>query len=119
MTICFDDLIGIPYKEHGRSTEEGFDCYGLVIEVLRRNGKHLNDVWYENHALTLADENIPLLNIYPVEIMEPGTLLEMEYMGNLHIGIAVNSKEFLHATKKGVRINRIGCIKIIGMYNVW
>ena len=37
MTIQISDLIGIPYKDHGR-TAEGMDCYGLAIEVMRRYG---------------------------------------------------------------------------------
>lgn len=39
----YKDLIGVKYKDNGRSKEEGFDCYGLAIEVLRRNGKVLED----------------------------------------------------------------------------
>ena len=32
------DLIGVPFKNKGRSKEEGFDCYGLVKEVYHRYG---------------------------------------------------------------------------------
>ena len=39
----YKDLIGIKYKDNGRSKEEGFDCYGIAIEVLSRNGKTLDD----------------------------------------------------------------------------
>jgi cell wall-associated NlpC family hydrolase len=39
--IQYDDLIGIPFVNHGRDVRTGLDCYGLVMEVYRRCGKKL------------------------------------------------------------------------------
>jgi len=39
----YKDLLGIKFKLHGRTKEEGMDCYGVCIEVLRRNGINLKD----------------------------------------------------------------------------
>ena len=36
--IRYDDLIGVPFKNHGRDVKTGLDCYGLVMEVYRRCG---------------------------------------------------------------------------------
>ena len=47
-SVSLNDLIGCKYKIHGRSKEEGFDCLGLDIEVLRRNGIEIPDVDYDN-----------------------------------------------------------------------
>ena len=44
----YEDLLGVRFKVHGRNKKEGFDCYGLAIEVLRRNGIILKDVFYDN-----------------------------------------------------------------------
>ena len=44
----YEDLLGTKFKVHGRSKEEGFDCYGLAIEVLRRNGIELKDAFYKD-----------------------------------------------------------------------
>ena len=44
----YRDLLGVRYTPHGRSREDGFDCYGLCIEVLRRNGITLPDLYYES-----------------------------------------------------------------------
>lgn len=114
--LKIDDLIGVPYKEHGRTKEDGFDCYGLIIEISKRLNKPLPDVFYENHNLELADENAPLLPIQETSEIKEGVLLEMEIDGELHIGFAINSKEMIHATKRGVRINRIGTFPIRKIY---
>lgn len=118
MTIQYEDLIGAPYKSHGRTKEEGFDCYGLAIEISKRLGKPLKDVFYEENVLQLADEYAPLLNLERTKEIECGTVLEMEYEGTLHIGICVNKKEFIHATRKGVRVNRIGALPILEKYKL-
>lgn len=34
--IDYEDLIGIPFVNHGRDRAVGFDCYGLVMEMYRR-----------------------------------------------------------------------------------
>ena len=39
--IRYDDLIGVPFKNHGRDVKTGLDCYGLVMEVYRRFGIRL------------------------------------------------------------------------------
>lgn len=39
----YGDLIGVPFKNRGRSKETGFDCYGLVQEMFRRYGRTLPD----------------------------------------------------------------------------
>ena len=39
--IEYADLIGAPFKSHGRDIKTGVDCYGLVQEVFRREGIEL------------------------------------------------------------------------------
>ena len=34
----YSDLIGVSFKNHGRDVKTGLDCYGLVMEVFKRNG---------------------------------------------------------------------------------
>lgn len=41
----FDDLIGVAWREGGRSVEEGLDCYGVVLVGLERLGLPMLDVW--------------------------------------------------------------------------
>lgn len=115
MTINISDLIGVPYKDHGRDNN-GMDCYGLAIEVMRRYGYKLNDVVYENHNIELADRNVPTLNITPIDQAREGALLEMQYNGELHIGVCISKREFIHMTRTGCRINLIGTLPIRGIY---
>lgn len=117
MRIELNDLIGAPYKDHGRDAS-GYDCYGLAIEVARRYGYKLNDVIYENHNLTLSAENVPTLNVTPIDAPREGAILEMEYENELHIGVCINTREFIHMTRLGCRINQIGIIKIRGIYGI-
>lgn len=112
------DLIGIPYKENGRDLK-GLDCYGLVIEVERRLGKHLIDIVYDNHDEDLADEFKPLLNIREVRQIYRGVILEMHIDGELHLGVALNNNFMIHATtNQGVRISKIGCLPVEHKYEV-
>ena len=115
MTININDLIGVPYKDHGRS-KDGMDCYGLAIEVLRRYGYKLDDVYYENHDLTLCEENLPTLNVSPIDQVCEGAILEMQYEDYIHIGVCISRKEFIHMTRTGCRINHIGSLPIRGIY---
>lgn len=115
--IEISDLLGIPYVDHGR-TSKGYDCYGLAIEVARRFGYKLNDVVYENHDVELSDLHKPTLNITQIDKPKQGALIEMEFNNALHIGVCLNEKEFIHSTKNGVRINRIGTLKTRGFYGI-
>lgn len=112
-----NDLLGVPYKEHGRDMS-GFDCYGLAIEAAKRCGYKLNDVFYENHNLSLSDEIKPTLNVTPIEKPRTGALLEMEYGDELHVGVCINNREFIHMTRGGCRINQIGALKVRGIYGI-
>lgn len=101
------DLIGIPYKENGRDSN-GYDCYGLCIEVEKRLGRQLEDVIYENHDTRLFNEYLPTLNVCLTDNITEGTLLEMEYNGELHLAVALNNETMIHCTtNQGVKISPI------------
>lgn len=115
----FGDLIGIPYKFNGRD-KTGLDCYGLAIEVEKRYGKNLHDVVYDNHNIELSEKNTPLLNLRKTDFIKAGTLLEIHFNNELHIGVAINSKEFIHATyNHGVKISPINAYKVVAKYEVF
>lgn len=116
--IDVSDLIGVPYLDNGR-TLKGLDCYGLAIEVEKRLGKTLQDAVYENHDKELSEIWAPLLNVHSTDIIKEGTILEIHVGNTLHIAVALNEREMIHATtNQGVRISRIAAYKIAGMYEV-
>ena len=113
------DLIGIPYKAHGRTKEDGFDCYGLAIEIERRLGKELRDIDYQFNDPKLSEEYAPTLNVKKTDKIEIGNLIEMTFNSELHIGIIISDTTFIHATRnQGVRISRIGAIPYKAIYEV-
>lgn len=116
--IDVSDLIGIPYKEHGRDLS-GLDCYGLAIIVERRFGKELKDVIYENHNAELSEQWAPLLNVRRTDIITEGSLIEIRVGSTLHIAVALDSQTMIHATvNQGVRISKIAAYKIASVYEV-
>lgn len=118
MSVYIDDLLGAPYKDHGRDIKTGFDCYGLAIEAAKRFGYKLDDVVYNNHDIALSDEKKPTLNVTPIDKPRAGAIIEMKYGDELHIGVCINSREFIHMTRTGCRINQIGVINIRGIYGI-
>lgn len=115
--IQLNDLLGVPYKDHGRDIN-GMDCYGLAIEVSRRYGYRLDDVLYDDHDIRLSDEHKPTLNVSPINAPEAGAIIEMQYGSELHIGVCINKREFIHMTRAGCRISPIGVYKVRGYYGV-
>ena len=119
--IEVNDLIGAPYKDHGRDMS-GYDCYGLCIEVARRAGYRLDDVYYEDHHVRLSNQYAPTLNVHRIQEPKEGALLEMEThtegRTELHLGVCLNETEFIHMTRLGCRVNRIGTFKVRGMYGI-
>ena len=110
----YKDLLGIRYTPHGRTKGEGFDCYGLAIEVLRRNGINLRDVWSEK---SLESQKFVL-----IEKAEENCLVSIIFCGKQsHIGVYIGEGLMIHTTPStGVIIEPITHYKgkIKGFYNV-
>lgn len=87
------DLIGIPYKDHGRD-ERGLDCFGLILLIQKRIGKPINDVWYkgfDSSLLSLAEQ----MNVKKCEL-EKGCIITLEKNGHLHLGYALDNERMIH-----------------------
>jgi cell wall-associated NlpC family hydrolase len=116
MTV--NDLIGIPWKLHGRD-KNGYDCYGLAIEVEARLGKKLNDIYYENNDAELCKDKAFSLNVRPTQKLEVGNIIQMTLNNELHLGVIITPLTFIHATRnQGVRISKIGAIPYNAIYEV-
>ena len=98
------DLIGIPYEKHGRTTK-GLDCYGLVHLVYGRLGKELPN---------FPEDYTELLNIHNAIEENKSKFIELEkpepycivtfsiyppYV--THIGVVLDDcKRFIHIMEK-------------------
>jgi hypothetical protein len=96
----YDDLLTVPYLKNGRALT-GLDCYGLVIECFRRDGKVLKDLLLP--AESSVAEHILSLNVKEVADPRPGMGVQFFINGHLHIGYMISRRMVLHMTESGIR----------------
>jgi hypothetical protein len=106
------DLIGCKYKPHGRTIDEGLDCYGVALIVLEREGIHLPDIFnYDVDKKDKSDIKAILEHGIPhekIERPEKNCIIELTVCGMpSHIGVYLGDGEFIHATKCGVVVEPI------------
>ena len=113
--INIDDLLGVPYKNHGRN-KDGYDCYGLVLEVEKRFGHILPDIddMKCSEALRnfdkLHSETIKLLNVCEItEPLQESDVILFKGTSNTlnHIGVYLGDNNFIHCNKYGVHIEKL------------
>lgn len=111
--VKYEDLLNVPFVYGGRS-KYGMDCYGLCIEMSRRNGKPLKDLCFESaqESQNLSD-SIEKLNITEIPEKEAcaGDLVQCVYEGTLHVAFLIDSKRVIHATFGGVRVSPLLVLK--------
>lgn len=98
----YTDLLGTKFKIHGRSKKEGFDCYGLAIEVLKRNGVELPDIIYQSldERNIIHDELHSLIPNVRIANPEINCIIELCVHGEpLHVGVYLGNGLFIHSTK--------------------
>jgi len=108
------DLIGIPYKVHGRD-ETGLDCFGLIWLIAKRNGTPIKDPVYKGFDPSLAK----LADFVGLKKsgFQTGCVLEIEKEGRLHLGYAVDQERMIHcAINEGVIVENIELYKVKGYY---
>jgi cell wall-associated NlpC family hydrolase len=90
------DLVGKPYKNGGRGPDS-FDCSGLVYYAYKKAGVTLPVTAEEQGR---SGEGISR------EAVLPGDLVVFKIKRDFHVGIMVNDREFLHASKsRGVAVD--------------
>lgn len=99
----YGDLLGIRYKPHGRTKEEGFDCYGLAIEVLKRNGITLPDLYYKSikDSEKVYNELRATLDAERIDSYEENCILEITRFGEpSHIAVYIGDGLMIHTGPK-------------------
>lgn len=111
-----DDLIGKPYKNNARGPN-AFDCWGLVLEVMRRAGVYIPDI--EVPADEIQKGKIVSVqkrdNFIRLNGPEPFCLVLFRITDDKskikwHVGVVLeNCCRFIHTTgKMGVNISGLG-----------
>ena len=110
-----NDLIGVPFKDGGRSKETGFDCWGLVKEVYRRIGIDLLDFDIGCQEASLINSAIECQRQFWENVSNPNDhipcLIVMRfnqaYFLN-HTGVYLGGGLFIHTRERlGVNIDRV------------
>lgn len=126
--ISVSDLIGKPFADNGRGPE-AYDCYGLVIEVMRRIGVVLPDYNLlcggHDPAHIAASVEAASADWEKIEGPEIGSLVTIAYPfpGTIsHVGVVIGTDLFIHTRKAtgGVSIDRLSSVawskRIRGFY---
>lgn len=96
----YHDLLSIPFGYGGRDLSSGFlDCYGVVVEMSKRNGKILPERSIsEDHMLihALMAAQISTWKKIPNPVAGSIVLLKIRRVP-CHIGYMINEFEFIHA----------------------
>jgi hypothetical protein len=110
-----DDLIGLPYKVHGRD-ESGLDCFGLILLIASRNGTPLKDPVYRGFDPSLAGL-ADQIGLRKIDKFRAGCVLEIEKDGRLHLGYALDDERMIHAAyNEGVTVEDIAKYSVKGYY---
>lgn len=99
----YTDLLGVKFKVHGRNKEEGFDCYGLAIEVLRRNGIELKDAFYSDlNSRERTHEELHKTNrVTKIDEPKRNCIIEIAVHGEpLHVGVYIGDGLMIHTTSE-------------------
>lgn len=114
--INYSDLIGVPFEYGGRGPDL-YDCYGLLMELHRRQGKIIPDYRSTSDSQVVAEtmrasiENKVWIAKWlkesaadkpPFSLMQPGDVLLLKIKGlPCHVGMVVEPDKFVH-TWEGV-----------------
>lgn len=117
----YDDLLNVPFKKFGRD-KSGYDCYGLCVEMCRRAGTPLKDLYGGIVDLPADGVNDYIrggLNVREIPEPRAGALAYGTYKGNVHVAYIVERNLVIHAIiDKGVRVSPLAAIRPIAYYEV-
>lgn len=91
-------LHGNPYKS-GAKGSDAFDCSGFVHYVYKKSGISVP---------VSTDQLIKMGSEISRDQVQPGDLVFFKIKKDLHIGIMINKKEFIHASKsRGIAMDDV------------
>lgn len=95
------DLIGTKFKYGGRQPGVALDCYGLLMELYRRNyGIELPDYLSPTDAKAISAMMRGELHLWrKVDELTPGTVLFMRLGRVTHVAMYLGDDEFIHTSE--------------------
>lgn len=114
------DLIGVPF-EYGARGPDKLDCYGLVMEMSRRNGQPLPDFGFaDNQAIVAAMMGATMPQWQEIE-QQPGAVVLIRVGRYIaHVGYMIDEHRMIHSWEHshGVTIVSVDSWKqrIVGFY---
>ena len=122
----FDDLIGVPFVDGGRSLA-GMDCWGLVMEIYKRYGVKLPDYKIACEDASSINNAIDSSRFAweRIEGSPPSPSLVVIRFNTIklcnHTGVYIGDQRFIHTRKKiGVNVDSIDSpawkLRIEGFY---
>ena len=120
----YEDLVGTPFVDGGRSKDIGLDCWGLAREMFRRQGIDVPD--YHISAMRTAEiaQEMTAEEMDWESLREPqeGCLVLLRLDPNVwanHVGIYLGEGKFIHAySATGTSIGRLARwrSRVVGFY---
>lgn len=115
MLIDINDLLGKPYKPHARGPVE-YDCYGLVIEVEKRIGHKMPDLYtrlanrgeweYDPHNIDFAKEMTGMEKTDKPSFGD--VIVFFDAKGRIfHTGVYLKNDDIIHCNRDGVHIIKV------------
>ena len=115
-------LVGIPFKDGGRTPDEGFDCWGLARYIYHLRGLELPDYPVDPKDRKHCAEHIKSVSTLwdKMEEPEPGDLVLLELAEGVpnHVGIYIGHGDFIQAYGTAVVIDRLRRwrSRVVGFY---
>lgn len=100
MIVPYVDLIGAPFKYSGRGPK-AYDCYGLVMELKRREGCPVADFGYSMEFPKIAQMMSAALPQWRQIEKRPGAIALFRIKGlGAHVGYTLNDDRFIHVWER-------------------
>ncbi|NQZ53212.1 MAG: C40 family peptidase [Piscirickettsiaceae bacterium] len=102
------DLIGVPFEYGGRGDDE-YDCYGLLMELMRRDGIEIPDYASPEDGAKITAIFMGELRLWEKCEAKEGVAFLFRVPGNIHVGYCIGGDKFVHTWQHtgGVIVERL------------
>lgn len=104
----YADLIGKTFEYGGRGPDK-YDCYGLVKEMMERDGKVAPDYKSPSEAPAIVAMILHKRKFWQECECKPGAVAVIKLHKNLHVGYILPHGKFIHTWERsgGVTVERL------------